>query len=84
MSRSFFALSLRMWWRKRPKPKKPLREQLVEACSQVRHQIEIAKSPTNIAPLGGGLVDNRAVISELETELSQLEEALGRLKSDDT
>jgi hypothetical protein len=62
-----------------PNDDQKLRAELWEARAKVRHQIEIASSPSGIIPVGGASVDNRAVIAELEAELSQLEDALAGL-----
>ena len=52
-------------------PDTPLREQLDEAISRVRRELEILRSPSSI----GGGSDDRAVIAELEAELRELREA---------
>jgi hypothetical protein len=71
-----------MWWHKKSKPEKPLREQLVEACENVRHQIDVqANTPTYKA--GPGISGGTLAIRELQSELAQLEEALANLGPDD-
>jgi len=50
---------------------RPLREQLAEAIDRVRRELEILRSPSSI----GGGADNRSVITALETELHELEDA---------
>lgn len=52
-----------------------LRAQLIEARDKVRRELEILSAPSTI----GGGSDDRSVVAALETELSQLEEALGNL-----
>lgn len=77
-------------WRHKPKPsesEKPLRQQLVEACENVRRQIEIQQQtvPDPDGFRGGFAITGEEIaIRELEAELAQLEEALAALDSDNS
>ena len=54
----------------------PLRQQLDEAIARVRRELEILQAPSSI----GGGSDDRGVMSELEEELRQLEQARAELR----
>jgi hypothetical protein len=70
-----------MWWRKHTDPEKPLREQLTEACENVRRQIEVQSGAQHY--LGAGMPNGGAVaLAELQDELDRLEEALANLGPD--
>ena len=49
-----------------------LRQELIAARDNLRHQIDILRNPTNV----GGGADNREALADLEAELAQIEEAL--------
>lgn len=64
----------------RPKKRKTLRDDLCEARDRVRRQLQILKGMPSTGDLWG---DNRSVIAKLETELSELNEALADLDRPD-
>ncbi len=49
-----------------------LRCELIEARDNIRRELEILISPTNV----GGGADNREVIAQLEVELAEIEATL--------
>lgn len=61
-----------MWWKKKPEP--PLRDQLVQACANVRRQLEVLKRP-----VGSRAWNMRAEKAELEAMLLRLEQELADL-----
>ncbi|HEY1448995.1 MAG TPA: hypothetical protein VGF33_10700 [Caulobacteraceae bacterium] len=63
-----------------PETDKQLRRELTEAIADVRRQIEIARSPSNMTPVVSGSPDNRSAIAALEAELAELEAALRDLE----
>jgi hypothetical protein len=59
------------------KPNGPLREELEEAIVKIRHQIEIQSMSDHY--IGSEKITEDA-LSELQSELAELEDALDRLK----
>jgi hypothetical protein len=53
---------------------RPLRVQLTEARDRIRHELEILMSPSSI----GGSANTASVVSALEAELTQIEDALAK------
>jgi hypothetical protein len=65
-----------MWpWKKKPEP--PLRDQLIAARADLRRQIEILQVGPSSIGKGGEFIDNTAMLAELRSELSRIEDALG-------
>ena len=60
-------------WKKRPEP--PVRGQLVEACANVRRQLELLRRPIG----GRKWTGNDLVKAELEGTLARLEQAIADL-----
>ena len=58
-----------------PETNAELRAELLEARDRVRRELEILESPS---PIGGSPV-NGSVLTVLEKELAEIEDALGRL-----
>jgi hypothetical protein len=58
-----------------PETNAELRAELLEARDRVRRELEILESPSTI----GGSPVNGSVVTDLQKELAEIEEALGRL-----
>jgi hypothetical protein len=63
-----------MWWSKKPEPL--LRDQLIAARTDLARQIEILEAGPVSMGKGGEFIDNRNILAQLRSELSQIEEAL--------
>jgi hypothetical protein len=63
-----------MWWSKKPEPL--LRDQLIAARTDLARQIEILEAGPFSMGKGGEFIDNRNILAQLRSELSQIEEAL--------
>ena len=77
-----------MWWHKtrRAEPESAesdgqLRAQIVEACKNLRHQIEVQQSVR--FSRGGGYGGDDLAVQVLQTQLDQLEESLASLGPND-
>jgi hypothetical protein len=70
-----------MWWRRRDKSEKPLRQQLVEACDSVRRQIDAQETTPQYQAAGSNDPSSgkQTALRELRAELEQLEGALEKL-----
>jgi hypothetical protein len=74
-----------MWWKKKPVPEKPLRQQLLEARANVAHQLLIMQTgPLTVGGRGPSLtpVFQRSA-AELSETLRQIDESLANLRADD-
>jgi hypothetical protein len=66
-----------MWWKKAPRPVKPLRQELEEARASLTRQLEILRSPMRPARAP----NNRAIIAELQGQLREITQVLAELDS---
>ena len=74
-----------MWWRKKDRPEKPLREQLIEARDNVRRQIEVLRAgPSSVGTGVGDFTDNASLIADLSNTLRELESDLANLGPSDS
>jgi hypothetical protein len=72
-----------MWWRKKAQPERPLREQLIEARSDVRRQIEVLSAgPASVGTGVGDLTDNGVLIADLSNTLREIEAELAKSEPD--
>ncbi len=67
------------WWKKKPEPL--LRDQLVAARAALSRQIEILEAGPSSYGKGGSFIDNSEILAELQSQLSQIEEALAEADS---
>lgn len=59
-----------------------LREQLIEAKRNLTRQLEILQSPATVTGKGGLTPpDNRALISEIQEQLREINEALANISN---
>ena len=61
-----------------------LREQLIEARTNLSRQLEILQSPATVTGKGGLVPpDNRGLIADLQRQLREVNEAIANLGSSD-
>ena len=74
-----------MGWHEPDESEKPFRRQLVEACDNVRRQIEVMETAPSYDAIGSGnpTSGRQTALRDLRAELEQLEEALANLGLDD-
>jgi len=65
--------------RRMSESEKPLRQQMADAMTKIRQQIEILRD----GPTIGEAADDRSLIAELEAEYLALEEARAKLSSEE-
>lgn len=69
-----------MWWHKKDRVEKPLREQLTDARDDLRRQIEVLEAgPSSTGTAVGDFTDNASLIADLRNTLREIEEELTSL-----